>query len=284
MIRRVDPNVPETSVGDPDRLRQVLVNLLGNAVKFTEHGEVELRVSIAVNPSPQSGIQEICFSVRDTGAGIPLEKQSMIFDAFAQADGSASRKYGGTGLGLAICTRLVKLMNGRIWVESTPGAGATFSFTIPFAHATALAVSEDCTAGRAARSLAPAAGLRILLAEDNPVNRRVAQRMLEKMGHSVALAETGRQAVEAAARERFDLIFMDVQMPEMDGFKATAQIRRNEHRRTPIIAMTAHAMNGHREQCLRAGMDDYLAKPIHLDALTAVMTQVLTSSLAPPTA
>jgi PAS domain S-box-containing protein len=275
LIHRVEPEVPQVCVGDPGRLRQILLNLLGNAMKFTDRGEVEVRVVAIANPSRLPGVQEVCFSVRDTGPGIPREKQPIIFEAFAQIDGSTRRQHGGTGLGLAICANLARLMNGRLWVESAPGSGATFYFAVPLEQSESAAVqSAERKPGQLAPCVAPEARLRILVAEDNIVNQRVAHSMLEKMGHSVALAGTGRQAVEAAAAERFDLIFMDVQMPEMDGFEATAHIRRTEHDHTPIVAMTAHAMSGDREQCLRAGMDDYLAKPIHLEALMAVVKQV----------
>jgi len=275
LIHRVEPEVPQVCVGDPGRLRQILLNLLGNAMKFTDRGEVKVRVVAIANPSRLPGVQEVCFSVRDTGPGIPREKQPIIFEAFAQIDGSTRRQHGGTGLGLAICANLARLMNGRLWVDSAPGSGATFYFAVPLEQSESAAVqSAERKPGQLAPCVAPEARLRILVAEDNIVNQRVAHSMLEKMGHSVALAGTGRQAVEAAAAERFDLIFMDVQMPEMDGFEATAHIRRTEHDHTPIVAMTAHAMSGDREQCLRAGMDDYLAKPIHLEALMAVVKQV----------
>jgi CheY-like chemotaxis protein/HPt (histidine-containing phosphotransfer) domain-containing protein len=408
------PNVPEVIVGDGGRLRQVLTNLVGNAIKFTERGEVSVRAERVPAAGESVGLR---FVVSDTGIGIPADKQASVFEAFTQADGSTTRRYGGTGLGLTICARLVALMGGRIWVESEPGRGSRFHFEVVFDPArgskarssvvppadlrgTAVLVVDDnatnrrvlaetlqlwgarpmCVesgadalaelrravglgepyplvlldammpgmdgftvaelmarepdlagpvvmmltsadrtedAGRcrelglaaylvkpvkanelhkaislalgderAARSgvsaapapeaVPPARRCRILLAEDNAVNQRVAVRMLEGWGHSVAVANHGREAVAAARREQFDLILMDVQMPEMDGFEATRQIREREAgtgRRTPIVAMTAHAMKGDRERCLAAGMDDYISKPVHRDSLLAVLSE-----------
>jgi signal transduction histidine kinase/HD-like signal output (HDOD) protein len=271
----VSPEVPDAVVGDPTRLCQVVINLVGNALKFTERGEVVVLVRPEIGPmgpigprGPRSGSREVLLhlEVRDTGIGIPADKVGTIFQPFEQADGSTTRKYGGTGLGLTISARLVELMGGRIWVESEPGRGSTFHFTARFAAAPA---PEPSAAGPA---LSPSAGgrsLRILLAEDNPVNQRVAVRTLEKRGHTVRVACNGREAVEAWQGQRFDVVLMDVQMPEVDGFEATATIRAREGagRRTPIIAMTAHAMKGDRERCLAAGMDGYVTKPFEVEAL-----------------
>jgi PAS domain S-box-containing protein len=401
----VAPEVPDALVGDPLRLRQIIVNLVGNAVKFTEDGEVVLRVEpLARSASKETDKVGLHFSVRDTGIGIPADKQQVIFEAFAQADGSTTRKYGGTGLGLAISTQLVAMMGGRIWVESNPGKGSTFHFTANFGLAQGVAqrparaplsslnglpvlvvddnltnrrileemlgawgmrprlaaggrealaaLAEAAVAGepytlvlldghmpgmdgfdlaerlQQTPSLGPArvlmltsAGqpmdvqrcrqlgigaylmkpvkqselldtilsalgatlertetaakisetpeggrhLHVLLAEDNAVNQRLAVRLLEKQGHSVVVASTGREALKALKREPFDVVLMDVQMPEMDGFEATAAIREHEAigRHQPIIGLTAHAMKGDRERCLAAGMDDYVCKPIH---------------------
>jgi PAS domain S-box-containing protein len=265
----VPPSLPDSLVGDPDRLSQVLMNLLGNAVKFTERGEVVLRVKAQCKSDDSLGL---CFSVQDTGIGVAPEKRQSIFHAFAQADGSSTRKYGGTGLGLAICSRLVATMNGRIWVESQPGAGSTFYFTARFGLQSAasrrsapeLHVSHsDGAAFNGSR--VNGGSLRILLAEDNLVNQKLAIRLLQKRGHTVVTASNGKEALAALERERFDLVLMDVQMPEMNGFEATALIREKERTtggRMPIVALTAHAMKGDRERCLESGMDDYLAKPI----------------------
>jgi len=268
--------VPDGLVGDPGRLGQVLTNLIGNAVKFTEHGEVALRVTRA---GGQDGKALLRFAVRDTGIGIPWEKQRVIFNAFEQADGSTSRKYGGTGLGLTISAQLVSLMGGRIEMESRPNAGSTFAFTVPFptAEPGALGREEDAAAGPPARSEPSEPSLRVLLAEDNPVNRMLAARLLTKRGHAVVTAEHGRQALELLEREAFDVVFMDVQMPEMDGLTAAAEVRRREQRTGRhqwIVAMTAHAMAGDREACLAGGMDDYVSKPIDPQDLARALRAV----------
>jgi PAS domain S-box-containing protein len=400
----VEGNVPDGLVGDPGRLRQIIVNLIGNAIKFTERGEVVLRVGAETKSDDMVLLR---FSITDTGIGIPPEKQKVIFDAFTQADNSTTREYGGTGLGLTICSQLIGLMGGKIWVESNPGLGSTFHFTARFkldptlqqtsryarqelrgiraliadSNAThrmiletllnrwemstvttassqaameeiqhgitsgarfavalvnasgsaldgfalaekimglgssgpamimmlsssdQLAQAERCRAlgiklhitkpirhsdlldamltalgkGRLSdadadlpREQVSARPRRILLAEDHPVNQRLARKILEKWGHTVAVAGNGRKALEALARNNFDLVLMDVQMPEMNGLEAARTIRAQEkpgEARLPIIAMTAHAMKGDREQCLEAGMDAYITKPIDPDLL-----------------
>ncbi|MGH9669335.1 MAG: response regulator [Terriglobales bacterium] len=415
LATEIPPEVPDALVGDAGRLRQVVVNLVGNAVKFTEQGEVVLRVEPVSRTEHQASLH---FSVRDTGIGVPPEKQQVIFDAFAQADSSTTRRYGGTGLGLAIASQIVTLMDGRIWVESQEGRGSTFHFTACFGLAEAepaamtepaslhnlpvLVVDDNATnrgileevlnrwqmkpalvesgaaalealaeararkqpfalalldghmpemdgfmlaerirkerglkqtklilltsAGRpedAARSrklgvsafltkpvkqsdlmdailtafgerepLRPVklraprrAGrrLHILVAEDNAVNQRLVRRLLEKQGHRVAVASNGREAVAEARRHRFDLILMDVQMPEMGGFEATAAIREREQNtgnRVPIVAMTAHARPEDRERCLRAGMDAYVPKPIRTEELMQAVEGVASASAA----
>ena len=414
----VRPEVPEMVVTDPYRLRQILTNLVGNAIKFTEQGEVVVSVE---NQSPTGAEACLHFAVRDTGVGIPAEKQDAIFSAFEQADGSTTRKYGGTGLGLTISRRLVEMLDGRMWVESAMGVGSTFHFTIrarvaaqpavrapvplaslrdlsvlvvddnatsrrilsemltswqlrastvdsgraalgcmmhavasgrPFplvlidAHmpgmdgfelaaqirwtpalagatimmlspadltgeagrcqesgvtayltkpiqpseliaAMVLALGRDTPAASRAAAGQPQVGaasqrLFILLAEDNVVNARLAVRLLEKQGHTVVVATNGSEAVEAWARERFDLVLMDVQMPDMDGFEATTEIRRRERTaaagsldHVPIIAMTAHAMQGDEDRCLRAGMDAYVSKPIDAQRLVSAIESVI---------
>jgi len=414
---RIHANVPVALVGDPGRLRQIIVNLVGNALKFTEKGEVLVEVNLQEEREEDAVLS---FSVMDTGIGIPREKQEKIFEAFSQADESTTRRYGGTGLGLSISTKLVSLMGGNIWVESEPGRGAVFRFTAKFGlqqrspltrktrqpdlkdlrvlvvddHATnrqileevllswemtpvvtpgevALRVLEDArhsgspfslvlldahasekggfaiaseikknpnvTApmilmtssvgmrgdGERCRSLGISAyltkpikqselfdailtvldiqeivpeerevvtkhsvresreGLRVLLAEDNVVNQRLALKILTKRGYDVVVAENGKEAVAAFLRKRFHVILMDVQMPEMDGFEATAAIREAEKERgghIPIIAMTAHAMKGDRERCLASGMDGYLAKPIQVNALVESIDNALNRS------
>jgi CheY-like chemotaxis protein len=279
------PDVPENVVGDPDRLRQVLYNLLGNAIKFTSKGGVYLTVE--AEPSPDGTV--LRFVVRDTGIGIANEKQQLIFEAFRQADGSTTRKYGGTGLGLAICSRLVEMMGGSIRVESVMGQGSTFVFTVRFGIASSAASPRPIESVSLKNMLeavgtsggnAPHASLSILLAEDNPVNQRLAMRLLERRGHRVKLASSGREAIESAEHENFDLILMDLQMPDMDGLEATGMIREREKQRggrTPIVALTAHTMKGDRERCLAAGMDNYINKPI--DAVTFL--EIVELSAAP---
>ena len=417
---RVDRGVPESVIGAPGRLRQVLINLVGNAIKFTDRGEVNVRVE-------QECFEKDCvylrFSVQDTGVGIPAEKQAAIFESFVQAAGSSGRHYSGTGLGLTISKRLVEMMGGRIWVESTLGQGSTFQFNVRLGLATSskaaapvmpsslanlrvLAVDDNATnrrileemlrgwrmnpaladgaqaammhleqaldagmpfsllltdvnmpgtdgfglverirkhprlsgttvvmltsagqrgdaarcqqlgvgayltkpigeaelldailhvLGSNAQSKGPAlvtrhtlreekVALRILLAEDNEVNQKLAVHLLEKRGHSVAVANNGREALEWLERETFDVALLDVQMPEVDGFETTAEIRRREQstrRHLPIIAMTAYAMQGDRERCLAAGMDDYISKPIQPRRLFEALEERVTSSAGP---
>jgi signal transduction histidine kinase/ActR/RegA family two-component response regulator len=263
----IRPEVPERVVGDLTRLLQILINLIGNAIKFTERGEVGLRIAVDSRTPDGLGLH---FVVADTGVGIAPEKQKLIFDAFSQADGSTARKFGGTGLGLTISSRLVELMGGTIWVESALGHGSSFHFTANLREGNPLVErlgSQLSTSALVSNQtvLKRVKKLRVLLAEDNAVNQKVASRFLEKEGHQVTLASDGRQALAALDRENFDVVLMDVQMPEMDGFEATAIIRAGERdtgKRLPIIAMTAHAMKGDRERCLAAGMDSYIAKPI----------------------
>ncbi len=376
----VDGTGPDVVVADAERLRQVLVNVVGNAIKFTHAGSVGVTASVtSVAGEPDALV--VRFVVRDTGIGVPRERQASIFDAFTQVDGSNTRKYGGTGLGLAIASKLVHLMGGAMSLESEPGRGSAFAFTIratrpqsdlgdgdPGSDGVARVVSVTGASGRAARAEAdarsaatsdtvaatpaavlpagavegtdvdagrvpgavalttrtsgsPAAGsapsprdtmgvatvagtvvgstpvdaagrapgagagttLRILVAEDNPVNQRVATAMLKRRGHQVTIAGNGAEAVRCAATQLFDAVFMDVQMPELDGLEATQAIRRAEAgtgRHLPIIAMTAHAMNGDRERCLAAGMDDYLTKPVSIAGIDRVLTALAAAKAA----
>jgi CheY-like chemotaxis protein len=250
-----EAGVAEWVRGDPMRLRQVLVNLLGNAVKFTAKGEISLSAAPL-----ERGME---FVVRDSGIGIAPEKLGLIFEPFRQADGSTTRRFGGSGLGLAICAQLVRMMGGRIWVESEPGRGSAFHFTVLFETGKA----DIPDSARAADQAPPPASapLRILLVEDNRINQKIAMRLLEGEGHRVVASENGKQGVERFREGGFDLILMDVQMPEMDGWEATRAIREIEAgsgRHIPILAMTAHAMKGDREKCLEAGMDGYVSKPV----------------------
>jgi signal transduction histidine kinase/DNA-binding NarL/FixJ family response regulator len=288
LIYHIEHNVPEWVTGDPGRLRQIVVNLVGNAIKFTERGEVSLRVQLAEPPAEGSRDCVLHFTVRDTGLGIPAEKQRVIFDAFAQADTSTSRRYGGTGLGLTISARLVELMGGEIWVESELGLGSTFHFTVrlgiadPQAHdsrayTNTFDSSTDEQKAKMATVQKTLRPLRILLAEDNKINRSVATRMLKMENHEVTVAENGKRALEILETDSFDVVLMDVQMPEMDGFETTARIREKEKEtelHLPIIAMTAHALKGDRERCLVAGMDSYVAKPMKSADLIAVLNSI----------
>ena len=270
-------DLPASVIGDPGRLRQILLNLVGNAIKFTERGEITVRLAVDAVEGQQVTIR---FSVSDTGIGIATDKQTHIFDAFAQEDGSTTRKYGGTGLGLTISSRLVELMGGRIGIDSEPGRGSTFFFSV------ALGIGQGLSpAALAAGMNESRAALDVLVVEDNPVNQQLAIRLLEKWGHRATLAADGQVALDALEERRFDVVLMDVQMPVMGGIEATREIRRREAAqgkpRRPIIAMTANAMQGDREACLEAGMDDYIAKPIK-SADLAKLLDSLSSPGRPP--
>jgi signal transduction histidine kinase/CheY-like chemotaxis protein len=281
-------NIPQRLMGDPGRLRQVLVNLVGNAIKFTDRGIIGIEVS-GPDAANTTGEVDLRIAVRDCGIGIKEEKQKVIFEPFRQADGSTSRRYGGTGLGLAICARLVKLMGGRIWLESREGVGSTFFFTAKLrmpAPEQAKAGADPAASLHAAGVHAAASGrsLRVLVAEDNPVNQKLALRLLEAAGHRVVCAHDGLQAVEILARDRFDVVLMDVQMPFMDGFEATIEIRKMDaalRLHTPIVALTANAMKGDRERCLSAGMDAYVSKPLRSQELLSVMAELAERSHLP---
>jgi PAS domain S-box-containing protein len=276
LVSDIPPDVPDHLVGDPMRLRQILINLIDNAIKFTERGEVVVKVIAQAAPIGESDLH---FSVIDTGIGIAAEKQMAIFEPFAQADGSTTRTYGGTGLGLSIAAQLIQKMHGRSWIESKVGEGSTFHFTarlgvraMPSAvkngdqgdHSGAHTNDRPRESGLAEAERSRS-GLRILVAEDNVINRAVATGILENEGHSLVHAANGLEVLGALRTDSFDLILMDVQMPEVDGFQTTRRIREMEATtecHVPIIAMTAHAMAGDRERCLAAGMDDYIAKPL----------------------
>jgi signal transduction histidine kinase/CheY-like chemotaxis protein len=299
----IAPGLPTTLMGDPGRLRQVFTNLLGNAIKFTERGQVGLTAEMASQTRDEIRFK---FTVHDTGIGIPASEHGRLFDTFTQVDDSSTRKYGGTGLGLAISKQLVELLGGEIGLESQPGKGSSFWFTASFGKAAetgtsapaenkvemrfrptltprlAAAKSQTGTAQPAEASAATAAkpaasetvstingSTRILLAEDNEINQRITLRLLQKLGLAADAVVNGRQAVEALEKRKYDLVLMDCQMPDMDGFEATAVIRSRENgsRHQTICALTANAMDGDRERCLAAGMDDYISKPVGLEKL-----------------
>jgi PAS domain S-box-containing protein len=256
-------DVPAVVVGDPMRLRQVLFNLVNNAIKFTSSGGVIVKVSLGKRTGTAL---ELRFEVSDTGAGIPADKQAIIFDAFTQADSSTNRRHGGTGLGLNICKRLVDMMGGRIGVESEPGAGSTFWFTVVCHEAALIAADRDEADLEVEK---PGRAMRILLAEDHALNQMMIRIMLEAAGHQVEVVDDGLQAVDAVRSKSYDVVLMDISMPEMDGVQATRRIRELDgpESQVPIIALTANAMKGDREKFLSAGMSDYLSKPIHIKSL-----------------
>lgn len=260
--------------GDPTRLRQVLVNLIGNAIKFTEHGHIKVRT--VVEPDAHGQLW-LTVQVEDTGIGIPDDKQAVIFEAFTQADGSTTRRHGGTGLGLSICRQLVQLMQGELRVKSAPNVGSVFTVRLPFPFRIPGADAAPLPADTPARALTG----RVLLVEDNIVNQTVTKGMLQRMGVIVDTASDGEQAFRLHGQQLYDAILMDCQMPTMDGFETTRRLRKQEldgPRHTPIIALTANAMEGDRERCIAAGMDDYLAKPISRDALAQCLQRWLADS------
>ncbi len=277
-------DVPERVRGDPHRLRQILLNLLGNAVKFTAAGGIAVRVCLVPQQDPAEAGSDVGlaprhlqFVVSDTGIGIPEPQRELIFQPFRQADGSITRRFGGTGLGLAISRKLVAMMGGRMWLESTEGQGSTFYFTAPLPPGSTPAGNEERGAakGRPVAEQPSRQPLSILVAEDNVVNQRLIRALLEKRGHRVTMVGNGTAALAAWRQDRFHCILMDIQMPEMDGYEATRRIRAQESgvgAHIPIIALTAHAMKGDREKCLQAGLDSYIPKPIQTEALDAALT------------
>jgi PAS domain S-box-containing protein len=272
----IDPDVPDRLYADAGRLQQVLVNLAGNAIKFTERGSVVLKAGVE---SIRGEVVILRFSVRDTGIGIPKDKLEVIFEPFQQADGSTTRKYGGTGLGLSICSNLVALMGGQFEVESEEGGGSVFSFTAAFGCGRSETPPISPQPERPAQPVSSQPrNLSILLAEDNAVNRQLALRLLQKQGHRVTCARDGSEALALLDRSAFDLILMDVEMPILNGFEASASIRAREKSdggHIPIVAMTARVMKGDEELCLASGMDAYLSKPIRPDDLANVIRDTL---------
>jgi CheY-like chemotaxis protein/HPt (histidine-containing phosphotransfer) domain-containing protein len=293
MICSIKPDVPTALIGDPARLRQVILNLVSNAVKFTEHGVVSLQIS---KESENDHYVTVCFDVIDSGIGISPDKQGMIFEPFTQADYSTTRRFGGTGLGLAISSRLVELMGGSIGVDSEVGKGSVFRFSAVFekqdeesgvqTQEVAAAVSNNPS--RQIRQDYETSG-RILLAEDDPINQNVAKAILAKFGYQCDIVSNGREAVSALENENYALVLMDCMMPEMSGFEATAHIRDETsavlNHQIPIIALTANSMHEDRSKCFAAGMDDYVSKPFDIAAfknlLQAWLPQNRTTDLFP---
>ena len=264
-----DPDVPDKVRGDRGRLRQILLNLLSNAVKFTSAGEVVVRVS-------NDGDDLVRFEVSDTGVGIEEDQAAQLFDSFFQADQSTTRRYGGTGLGLAIARQLVQRMGGEIGAQPGEESGSLFWFTANLPVTAADDAPVQAGPRPQAKARAHPGAPRVLIAEDNDVNHAVAKALLMKQGLQSAIAHNGREAVEMAFSSDYAVILMDCQMPELDGYEATRQIRAAEGaRHVPIIALTAHSMPGDRERCLAAGMDDYLSKPVRAEQLEGAINRWL---------
>jgi CheY-like chemotaxis protein len=289
LICLVEPKVPALLRGDPGRLRQILVNLGGNAVKFTEKGKIVIHVGLESEDDRNATLR---FEVIDTGIGIPADRQKILFSPFTQMDSSTTRQYGGTGLGLAISRQLAELMGGNIGLQSEVGKGSTFWFTATFEKQPTGSESRDKTSSRigdegdidrfAAKTFISRGGkrkIRILVAEDNPVNQKVAQAMLKKMGLETDVVANGQQAVNALQTIPYDLVLMDCHMPEMDGFEATRVIRQEgskaQNPGIPIIAMTAATMQGDRERCIQAGMNEFIAKPVQQKELEKMLARWL---------
>lgn len=268
----VDEEVPKRLVGDAVRIRQVLLNLVGNAIKFTHEGEIVIMIHCLRQTDKQAVLH---FVVRDTGIGLSEDQKAHIFDAFSQADSSTTREYGGTGLGLSISARLIEAMDGRFWVESEVGKGSHFQFEVAFD------LGADSVGEVVAETNEKAESIKVLLAEDNVVNQRVALRMLEKEGHDVRVVGDGQQALLALSEGRFDLLLTDIQMPEIDGFELARRIRASEkdgETHQTIVALTAHASEEDRQRCLDAGIDDYLTKPIRRDDLVDLIQRIAAKS------
>ncbi|WP_168224656.1 ATP-binding protein [Rhodoferax aquaticus] len=276
LVSTVPSDLPTHFLGDPGRIRQVLTNLCDNAIKFTTTGSVRIEVRWSRLPDDSFEVQ---FAVRDTGIGIPTDMQGQVFEAFSQADTSTTRKFGGTGLGLSICKQLVQLMGGRMWLESTPGAGSSFYFTVHL-----LAALDDSIDSVMPTPFTPAPApaqqrpLRVLLVEDHPINQKLAITLLSKWGHEVVLAQNGQEGVDLFASSAWDVVLMDIQMPVMNGLEATRIIRAREPagQHTPIIAMTANAMESDRTACLEAGMDEHMGKPFKAESLQKLLLKYST--------
>ncbi|WP_369856306.1 response regulator [Candidatus Thalassolituus haligoni] len=269
-----DGDIPQYWNGDPKRIRQIITNLISNAMKFTEHGQIEVRVTGSQAEGPR---YDIHIAVADTGIGIAKSKQEQVFSAFRQADSSTSRRYGGTGLGLTICRHLASAMQGEVALQSSPGVGSTFTLQLPLRAASQPAVKQ--------RPLLQSTALvgRILLAEDNEVNQRVASRMLEKLGLECTVVSDGREALQALQQDTFDLILMDINMPVLDGIQATREIRQlsADISQIPILALTANAMMEDRQRCLSAGMNGFVSKPIRMETLRTALVELLPTQASP---
>jgi signal transduction histidine kinase/CheY-like chemotaxis protein len=275
---RIDPEIPRYIICDPTRLRQILNNLISNAIKFTEKGGVALAVTVDSEKRATEKMVQILFQVSDSGIGISPQNQINIFEPFSQADGSTTRKYGGTGLGLSICKNLTEILHGSIWLKSAPGKGSDFFISIPFQHGDqdSIRPPQEKELPEEEPVLYPA---KILLVEDNELNILVATHFLNAFGHSVATARNGKDALSILEHERFDIILLDLEMPEMDGYETAGKIREEPEKFTdiPIIAMTAHAMEEVRDRCIIIGMNDYISKPVDFNYLNRLIFNNLPS-------
>jgi signal transduction histidine kinase/ActR/RegA family two-component response regulator len=275
---QVAPDIPAVLRGDPVRLRQILFNLVGNAVKFTERGGIHISVKTVPSNQDNSDAVVLQWTVKDTGIGITADQQARLFGAYSQADASTARKYGGTGLGLMICCQLVELMGGAMMVESTPGTGSSFTYftsLLPAIQRTASAHAVKPSIAVMGDRTTP---IRILVVDDNEINQVVACKFLQKLGYQVEVARNGREAVDSIAHATYDAVLMDCEMPEMDGYEATQEIRRQEQtttRHLPIIALTGHASSEDEQKCRQAGMDDVVTKPMTLPTLRAKLERLL---------
>jgi CheY-like chemotaxis protein len=267
----VAENLPTVARGDANRLLQILLNLGYNAVKFTDQGGITIRVDVQEQTTDEVTLH---FIVSDTGIGVPPEKLGSVFDRFSQADSSITRKYGGSGLGLAISSQIVDKMGGKIWVDSEVGKGSAFHFTVRFRRAESAEIT-DLKNTKQPKAGVELIGMKVLLVEDNLFNQAVAVEVLKKRGCELTVASNGKEAVEAFDSQPFDVILMDLQMPEMDGFEATRIIRSREtFGRIPIIAQTAHAFKEDRIRCMEAGMDEHIPKPIEIDELVTALERI----------
>jgi CheY-like chemotaxis protein len=278
----VDKSVPAFMHGDPARLRQVLTNLISNAVKFTDAGEITVTAT-AVSTGPLTALR---VEVRDTGIGISADALTRLFQPFTQADSSTARRYGGTGLGLTISARLIEAMGGAISATSVPGEGSTFSFELTLPATDAVEHPSLDTADHGITRAVPGpdgVAPLILVAEDNPVNQMIATRMLETLGYATDVVGDGQAALDAIEQTTYAAVLMDCQMPGLDGYAATRALRRSEHgrRHLPVIAMTAHSLAGDQEKCLAAGMDDYISKPMRVSVVAETLVRQMTRADAP---
>jgi len=262
-------DVPACLLGDPDRLRQIILNIVKNAIKFTSEGTITIRVE--TEPSPEENVY-LKFSIRDTGIGIPEDKQNMIFEPFLQVESPVHQNYGGVGLGLAISKQLIEMMGGRIWLRSQPGKGSEFYFTVMFEISHEQALKAESSRDTFSPSVSP---LKILVAEDDPISQRVISELLKREKHEVTVVSHGEAAVQAALKGQFDLILMDIQMPEMDGLEASRLIK--EKMNIPIIALTADVLKGGRDRYIAAGMDEYIPKPIQKSELLSKINKIATA-------